>query len=111
MPSEREKRIALNEALFRTANERAAAWEERHEEGAEVELYQCECADLHCREKVPLGKPEYERVRQDPTLFFVVPGHEIPEVETVVEEHEGWAVVRKAPETHAIVKATDERSS
>lgn len=109
MPTEREKRIAMNEALFRTANERAAEWEEQHAQD-EAELYQCECASLECREKISLLKPDYERARRDPTYFFVIPGHEIPDVESVIEEHDGWVVVRKDPETHPIARATDERS-
>lgn len=35
-----------------------------------------------------------------PDLFTVAPGHQLPEVETVVERAEGWFVVRKtAPES------------
>ena len=30
MASNRKERLALNEGLFRTANERMAGWEERH---------------------------------------------------------------------------------
>ena len=110
MPTEQEARIAENEAMFRIANERAAGWEERHAEPGDVELYQCECASLECRDKVGLRKADYERVRQDPTQFFVLPGNEIPDVETVVEEHEAWLVVQKDPETHPIAQATDERT-
>jgi hypothetical protein len=108
--TEREERLMRNEALFRTANERAAAWEERHEEPNEVELYHCECADLECREKVPLTVGDYERVRADSTQFFVLPGHELPDVETVIETHAEWAVIRKDPEVQGIAEATDDRS-
>jgi hypothetical protein len=106
--SEREQRLAKNEALFRVANERAAGWEERQGENR-PESYYCECAETACREKVSLTRDEYERVRSDATHFFVVPGHQIPDIESVVETHEGWFVIEKAPETHEIVKATDLR--
>jgi hypothetical protein len=111
MATEREERVVLNEALFRTANERAAAWEERHEKPDEVELYHCECADVDCRQKVPLLVADYERVRSDPTQFFVIRGHELPDVESVIETHDEWAVIRKDPEVHEIARATDDRNA
>jgi hypothetical protein len=107
--SERTERLALNEALFRAANERMARWEERHRIEA-TELYFCECADPECREKVPLRESDYERVRSDSDHFFVVPGHEVIDLETVIESHDGWAVIEKAPEVQAIVEATDPRT-
>ena len=85
-----------------------ARWEERHRIGA-TELYYCECADPECREKVALRESDYERVRSDSDHFFVVPGHEAIEVETVIESHEEWAVIEKDPEVQEIVEATDPR--
>jgi hypothetical protein len=38
---------------------------------------------------------DYERIHGDPTQFVVVPGHEEPSVEDVVEQDEEYAVVRK----------------
>jgi hypothetical protein len=99
----REKRIARNETMFREANERAKSWEERHRLHSEGELYFCECGDRECLEKVRLAKADYERIRMDPTHFVVIPGHEVSEVETVIEAHEGWAIVEKAPEVRDIV--------
>ena len=110
MASDRIERLALNEALFRAANERAARWEERHRVEA-TELYFCECADPECREKVPLREADYERVRTHSDHFLVVPGHELVEVETVIESHDDWAVIEKDPEVREIVEATDPRGA
>ena len=104
----REERIVNNEALFRAANERMAKWDEQHT-SEPTEAYFCECADVACREKVWLHQHEYEAVRADPLHFFVAPGHVIPDVETVVEEHDGWLVVEKDPEVAASALATDPR--
>jgi len=93
--------------MFRTANERMAGWEELHPDG--VELYSCECADLECREKIKLTKAEYERVRGNSCHFFVVPGHEVSDVESVIGRHDGWLVVEKNDDVAAVVKALDER--
>jgi hypothetical protein len=109
MASAREERLALNEALFRAANERMGDWEERHRVEA-TELYFCECADPECRQKVSLHEADYERVRSDSEHFVVVPGHEVADIETVIESHEAWVVVEKAPEIRKIVEATDPRT-
>jgi hypothetical protein len=105
----RKQRIAGNEAFFRAANERMADWEERDRAEA-LELYFCECADPKCNEKVRLRGSDYERVRSNPTHFFVVPGHEVPDVEVVVEPHSDWLLVEKsAPEAREIAEDTDPR--
>jgi hypothetical protein len=107
--SDRKERLALNEALFRAANERMADWEERHRIEA-TELYFCECADPECRQKVPLRESDYERIRSNSDQFVVVPGHELVDVESVIESHEEWAVIEKEPEVREIVEATDPRT-
>jgi hypothetical protein len=94
--------------MFREANERAKGWEEQHRLD-EVELYFCECANPECRERVSLGKADYERVRSDSGHFVIVPGHEVPDVETVIQLNEGWAIIEKAPEVEDIVEARDPR--
>ena len=104
----REERLALNEALFRAANERMAGWDERHTRSDDA-LYFCECADPDCRVKIALVKPDYERVRAHPRLFFVAPGHEMLEVEKVVERHEDWLIVEKPPEVDDVIDPLDPR--
>lgn len=100
--------MASNEAIFRAANERMADWEERHARGA-TEIYYCECADLECRDRVELTKPAYERVRSNPRHFVIVSGHELPDIETVIEENDGWSVIEKPAEVADIVEGTDPR--
>lgn len=53
----------------------------------------------------------YEELRGDPTLFAIVPGHEQPDVEDVVERHDGYHVVRKRGGAPAqVARETDTRS-
>jgi hypothetical protein len=87
-----------------------ADWEERHRVEA-TELYFCECADPECRQKVPLRESDYERVRSNSEHFLVVPGHDVADVETVIESHEEWVVVEKVSEVREIVEATDPRAN
>jgi hypothetical protein len=107
VPTERERRLALNEAAFRIANDRMRAWEER--EGPDPASYLCECADPDCRERIMLRIHEYEAVRAESRRFVIVPGHEVPDVETVVDREDGYFVIEKDPETDAISKGTDPR--
>lgn len=110
MGTPREERLANNEALFRLANERMAQWEERQDPDAEPDFYLCECADIDCRQKVTLSKAEYEAVRSDSRHFLVVAGHDVAEVEAVIERHENWSKVEKNPDLVGILEATDPRT-
>jgi hypothetical protein len=110
MGTPREERLAENEAMFRSANERMSEWEEQRINEAE-ELYFCECADEDCREKVKLHKADYERVRSDSCHFLVVHGHETPDVESVVEDHGDWTVIEKNDEVAETVESLDPRTS
>ncbi len=110
MATLREERLADNEALFRLANERIAQWEERQDVDAEPDFYLCECSDIGCREKVRLSKAEYEAVRSDPCHFLVAAGHDVPEVESVIEDHGSWAKVEKNSDLVGMLEATDPRS-
>jgi hypothetical protein len=107
--TDRARRLALNEAAFRVANERMRAWPERRDHGDDPARYYCECADPACREQILLRAHEYEEVRADPHRFAVVPGHETQDVESVVRRTDRYAVIEKAAETHPLSEATDPR--
>lgn len=80
------------QSLFREVNERI------DQIGAERELegeVLCECAATDCAETITLTHDEYEAVRGIPTLFFVVPGHEVPEIEVVIGGNGRYLVVEK----------------
>jgi hypothetical protein len=93
---ERQERLGRNEALFRVVNERIyelnEAFDAIADEGFEIV---CECAAIACVEQILIPTAEYARVRTDPTLFVLVPGHEDLTVEAVVEENQAYLVVRK----------------
>jgi len=58
---------------------------------------------------VHLTKPQYEAVRADSRRFALTPGHELPDVERVVDRHPGYLVVEKKEPARGIVEATDPR--
>lgn len=88
----RAQRAAENERLFRRINERV----EQLTPGRDPLTLVCECADAGCAERIA-GVPadEYEEVRRHSNRFFVLPGHEQPEVERVVDDRERYLVVAK----------------
>ena len=94
---ERARRIGGNEGLYRSINEKIEDLNASFGMVTESMAVVCECGQLECAQQIGLEIPTYERVRSDPALFVVVPGHEIPDVETVVEEHSGFNVFRKDP--------------
>jgi hypothetical protein len=69
----------------------------------------CECSETSCVEIVAFTNDEYERVRSRATVFVVVPGHERPEIENVVEANEGFMLVEKVVAVEEIIEA-DPRS-
>jgi hypothetical protein len=108
---ERARRVGRNEALFRTINEEL----EKLERASALEqgdlTIVCECGDLLCDERFVVSMSAYEDVRADSSLFFVLPGHEKPDVEDVVARDDGYYIVRKHPGGPArLAEATDPRS-
>ena len=108
---ERARRIGFNEAVFREVNERV--------EGLAVEFgvdderldLLCECGDAACVDRISMSPGDYERVRSDSTQFAIVPGHDAPDVETVVDRRAGYDVVVKKPgEPARIARETDARA-
>src|SRR5689334_17850715 len=93
-----EQRAARNEALFREVNENIADLEERYGTTTTEPVYVCECADAGCAEQFGVDPDTYRRVRAQPRLFFVRPGHEQPQLERVVETHHAYLIVEKTGE-------------
>ena len=107
---ERDRRIGLNEALFREVNERIEDLNRAFGELTDSMSIVCECGDSQCHERIDVPIPEYERVRAGATTFMVVPGHEIPSVEVVIDRREGYFVVRKEDDEAAeLAVETDPR--
>jgi hypothetical protein len=109
--SERERRIGLNEAVYREVNEKLRAVNEVFATITDSFEIMCECGHATCDDRFSIAPDAYEELRRDPVLFAVVPGHEIPDVEDVLARTEAYAVVRKRPGDPAKVAAqTDPRS-
>jgi hypothetical protein len=107
---ERERRIGLNEAVFREANERVRELNQAFATITDKLVLVCECGHGTCAEKISMSPKAYEELRADAAHFAIVPGHDIPDVEQVVAQREGYDVVRKARGIpRQIAVATDPR--
>jgi hypothetical protein len=92
--SKQSERVGVNEALFREVNERI---DQLHDElgGASSFEIVCECGDASCIDRFNITSSDYEELRRDVHRFAVVPGHEKPDVEEVVEKRKEYLVVVK----------------
>jgi hypothetical protein len=108
---ERARRIGRNEALFRQVNEELEALNRGVAEIADETFHiVCECGDLLCEKRLVVPVRDYEAVRAESELFFVLPGHEKPSVEDVVTARAAYNVVRKhAGGPEEVAQATDPR--
>ena len=102
----RGQRAAENEDLFRRVNERV----EELSGGLESLTLVCECADTRCAERlVDVPTSEYEQVRAHGDRFFVAPGHEQRDVESIVSEGERYLVVEKRGHAGEVARQNDPR--
>lgn len=85
------RKLAHNEALFRAVNETIAAARSPREPTRFI----CECADPNCALTIELSRGEYEHVRGHDRWFFVLPDHEQPEIETIIERRNDYYIVEK----------------
>jgi hypothetical protein len=106
---ERARRVGENEALFRSVNEQVRGLNETFLVQDTLRIV-CECGEQSCIEQLEIEPGAYEALRADSRLFAVKPGHEVPDVETVVVRHEGYSVVCKdRGEPEEIARETDPR--
>lgn len=101
-----EQRAARNEALFREVNENIAVLEERHGTASTEPVFICECANDGCTEQFAADLDTYQRVREHPRRFFVLPGHQDPQLERVVETTDDYLVVEKTGEAGEVAERT-----
>jgi hypothetical protein len=94
----RAHKLAANQSRFRRSNERLERAAHGHGfQAADRVPFLCECADPRCFEAVMLSIEEYERVREHPSRFVLVAGHEDPDSahERIIEAERGYAIVEK----------------
>jgi ANTAR domain len=86
----RADRIVQTELFFRAVNEEIA----RNDGNGET-VFLCECGNAACAEAIKLTAAALHDLHAEPGLFVVLPGHEISDVESVVDRHNGYLIIRK----------------
>ncbi|MDQ3850975.1 MAG: hypothetical protein M3296_10235 [Actinomycetota bacterium] len=105
----RLERIADTEGTARLVNEQVLKANGESYGRDRDALFRCECGNEICDEPLSIPRDLYDRVRSDPMLFIVRPGHAVPEAEEVIERGEGYEIVRKYDEVRDLVVASDPR--
>jgi hypothetical protein len=103
--------LASNEELFRNVNERIENLSTPVAQDDEGMEFLCECDRAGCYEKVRVTRAEYESVRETPTHFIVLPGHEDLRIEHIAHSTERFVVVEKEGEAARDAVETDPRSN
>lgn len=96
--SEREQRLARNEAYFRDVNERVQE-HVKDVAGAHATFnILCECSSMACAERIPVTASEYDEAHRNPRQFIVALGHVQFEIEESVVHTDRFEIVRKHAE-------------
>jgi hypothetical protein len=90
----REQEV-MNETRSREINE----WiDEANESTAGIaDPFVCECSELGCTSTFTLTHVEYEEVRSDGTHFAIATNHENPDLDVLLSQRIGFAIIRKLP--------------
>ena len=107
---ERTERVARNETVFREVNERIRESTDRFA-SLEEAGFLCECGNRGCSGMLSLSLDQYEQVRANGRRFFLIPGHEAPDLERVVDQYEHYLVVEKIGRGAEIAEEADPRSN
>ena len=79
---------------FARANEHLRLTAEKYEFDQAVPFL-CECSEISCTEPVRLSLTSYRDARAEPGTYILLPGHEDPRTERIVDRRDGFALVEK----------------
>jgi hypothetical protein len=91
------ERAARNEEIFRDVNKRIEEGAEQHDVVSSLPFH-CECGASGCFETIEIQPARYAAVVQERYHFVVIPGHELPRIERIVEAEPDFLVVEKIGE-------------
>jgi hypothetical protein len=90
----RSERVRENEETFAKANEQIRASAEQYNFDQAVPFL-CECSDVNCTESIRLSLTGYRKARAGGVAFILLPGHDDPHVERIVDHGDGYVLVEK----------------
>jgi hypothetical protein len=90
MSMPREQRIVQTEEFYRRINDLIARNGTRGDR-----RYMCECANPYCNETLDVTDGDITRLHSVSGYYVILPGHEIPDVEHVVQASATYTIVAK----------------
>ncbi len=90
MTMPREQRIIQTEEFYRQINDLIARNGTRDDKA-----YMCECANPYCNETMDVSTEDIEVLHSKSGYYVTLPGHEIPDVEHVVQATANYSIVAK----------------
>jgi hypothetical protein len=110
-----KRRKVENEVIFREYNESVekkfkSLKEMAKKEGQEEFIkekdiplhFYCECSDIECKKRVIVKPSIYKKIHENRSKFIIICGHEIEEIEYVLDKTDEYCVIEKrekAPES------------
>lgn len=85
----RAERIAQTETFFRAVNEEIASLD------GSGGTFLCECGNPGCMAAIKLPHEVLQRLHGEANTFVVLKGHELLDVESVIDQADGYFIVRK----------------
>jgi hypothetical protein len=98
------RRVASREINGRRVNEAIA----RGRQTGEAATFVCECGRIGCNTTLTLSLEDYETARTGFKRFVLVPGHELTDLERVVERGDGYVIVVKEGEAAKVARKADD---
>lgn len=94
-----ERRLAENEVIFRQVNEDVKEFvlenaSDKKWENKKLRFY-CECSNMDCRSRIQITAKEYDAVHSNKKRFIIRPGHDIPEIEKIINNKVTYVVIEK----------------
>lgn len=86
--SSRDERVIRTEEFFKRVNDTM-----RNELSEGDGKFLCECGNIACTEKLALSAEDLRLLHSIEGYFVVLPGHHIPEIETLVKQNGHYAIV------------------
>jgi hypothetical protein len=86
--SSRDERVIRTEEFFKRVNDTM-----RNELSDGDGKFLCECGNIACTEKLALSAEDLRLLHSIEGYFAVLPGHHIPEIETLVKQNGHYAIV------------------
>jgi hypothetical protein len=90
------QRRADNEVIFEKANDVIAKVAQRMQDDPEEEVrFLCECSDSSCAAQVEVTVDEYKDIRRRDNVFILLPRHDDPRIENIVDTNPRFVLVQK----------------